>query len=197
VLAVVVVLRGRGDDLLGDEGVVGDGGDGTVNAAPVAARELPNDGDCAYGGWRDNYRGFGPVFLVEDEQEGLLLDTPAVAANKGDDVGGLCRGVEVAGGDAGALAGVVGLPDGEVSDGKVLGLENFPVILFDGDPKVVGHGRHADGALGDSSRREGEECREEEASHTHKREGFCAVLEYVVWGRYTLAKSYPLLKYAI
>ena len=47
------------------------------------------------------------------------------------------------------------------------GLEDLPVVLLDGDAKVVGHGGEADGTLGDSSsRREGEECRKEEASHT-------------------------------
>jgi hypothetical protein len=182
VLAVVVVLRGGGDDLLGDEGVLGDGGDCAVDAAPAAAREFPNDGNRVHGGWRDDYRSFGPVFLVEGEQEGLLLDTLAIATNEGDDVGGLGLGIEVARGDAGALAGVVGLPDGEVSDGEVLGLEDLPVVLLDGDAKVVGYAGEADGALGDSSRRERQECREEEASHTCKREGFCAVLGYLVWG---------------
>jgi len=57
VLAIVVVLRDGGDDLLRDEGVVGDGGDGAIDAAPVAARESPNDGDRVHGGGIRGYEG--------------------------------------------------------------------------------------------------------------------------------------------
>lgn len=147
-VALVVVLAGGADHLFIHEGVAGDGGFCAVNAEVAAFLERPDDIRRS-----DSHGGHGVfglrlvLFLVNEDDlfEQIFF---VVMLDERHDEGLLCMGREVAGNDAGAVAGMPVLPKTQVRTGEVLALNNLPVVLLGGGAEGVGEAVQAGFGVG-------------------------------------------------